>query len=129
MVKLLYHGSPDGRFSALLMTKHFVVNGYEDSVFNNGGVVAIARMFDADLRELHYTEPFQFYKEVAKTLYELSVGRDDIKQKIVDTGVIAKLTTLIDHPSNRLQSATLKLIYGLAVNTSAKVRKFFQKAL
>ena len=122
VIKLLYHASPDGKFSALLMTKNLVVNGFEDTVFHHGGVIAVARMFDADLHELHYTESFHFHKEVAKTLYELSVGRDDIKKKIIDAGVIPKLVPLLDHPNDRLKSATLKTLYGLAVNSSAKVR-------
>jgi len=120
VIKLLYHASPDGKFSALLMTKNLVVHGFEDEVFHNGGVSAIARMFEADLHDLHYTEPHQFHKEVAKTLYELSVGRDDIKQKIIETDVIQKLVPLMDHHSNKLKSATLKVLYGLAVNNSAK---------
>lgn len=122
VIKLLYHASADGKFSALLMMKNLVVNGFEDEVFHNGGVSAIARMFEADLHDLHYTEAHQFQKEVAKTLYELSVGRDDIKQKIIETDVIQKLVPLIDHSSNKLKSATLKVLYGLAVNNSAKVR-------
>ena len=118
---MLYHASSNGKFSALLMTKNLIVNGFEAPVFHNGGVIAVARLFDADLQDLHYTEPFHFHKEVAKTLYELSAERDEIKQKIIDTGVIPKLVALMDHPSDRLQSAILKVLYGLAINDCGKV--------
>lgn len=121
IIKLLYHVSPDGKFTALLMLKTLVVNGFEDIIFRNGGVAAIAQLLDANLHDLHYTEDYHFYKEVAKTLHEISVGRDDIKQKIIEAGVIPKLVPLMEHRSNKLKSAVLKVIYGLAVNSSAKV--------
>lgn len=120
VIKLLYHASPDGRFSALLMIKNLVVNGFEDEVVHSGGVIAVSRLMDADLHDLHYTEPLHFHKEVAKTLYELSVGRDDIKEVIIDTGIIPKLVPLLDHSSGKLKNASLKVLYGLAVNDNAK---------
>lgn len=64
---------------------------------------------------------FYFRKEVAKTLYELSVGREDIKERITETGVVPKLVTLLDSTANYLRSAALKVLYGLAVNNKAKV--------
>ena len=117
----MLNGSANGRFSALLMTKSFTINELEQKVFDAGGVETVASLLDCDLTGLQHAEPTNFKKEVAKTLYELSVGREDIKERIAGTGVIPKLVGLLDVHNNHLRGAVLKLLYGLAVNEKAKV--------
>lgn len=114
-------GSANARFSALLMTKSFTINELEQKVFDAGGVETVANLLDCDLTGLQHAEPTNFNKEVAKTLYELSVGREDIKERIAETGVIPKLVGLLDVHNNHLRGAVLKVLYGLAVNEKAKV--------
>lgn len=120
IVHIMQNGSANGRFSALLMTKSFTINELEQKVFDAGGVETVASLLDCDLSGLQHAEPTNFKKEVAKTLYELSVGREDIKERIAGTGVIPKLVGLLDVHNNHLRGAVLKLLYGLAVNEKAK---------
>jgi len=120
IVDIMVNGSANGRFSALLMTKSFTINELEQKVFDAGGVEVVASLLDMDLAGLQHAEPTNFRKEVAKTLYELSVGREDIKERIADTGVIPKLVGMLDVHNNHFRGAVLKVLYGLAVNEKAK---------
>ena len=121
IIDIMLKGSANGRFSALLMIKSFTINEFEQRVFDAGGVETVANLLDCDLSGLQHAEPTNFNKEVAKTLYELSVGREDIKERIAETGVIPKLVGLLDVHNNHLRGAVLKVLYGLAVNEKAKV--------
>ncbi|GMH40750.1 hypothetical protein BSKO_08654 [Bryopsis sp. KO-2023] len=120
VVYILRKGSANGKFSGLLMTKTFTVNEFEQEVYQAGGVEAVAKLLDADLSSLQHAEPVNFRQEVAKTLYELSVGREDIKERITEAGVVPTLVALLDSGGNHLRSAALKVLYGLAVNNKAK---------
>lgn len=121
IIEVMNNASINGKYTALLLTQALTINSFEEVVIQSGGVEAVSKLLDEDLKDLDVTDPSNFYKEITKTLYELSVGKEHIKEKISQGNTINKLVSFLDSSSNRLRSSTLKLLYGLAVSHKAKV--------